>query len=466
MPKKFSILFMLVGIALGLAGCNSEASQQAEAQRHLDAARAKLSQANAGYVPQSSSSEGSTGLLVYRQETMDAAFADLNKVMSLNAPQQQLQALRMGADIDSSAALHAAGQAADENAVLAGRSTLLLGYLSAFEGSATRAASLEPQTAESLAKLQEEIQRQTAKREQFTAEAADLTSQLEAVNTEIQKFKDLADEGNAQAQDLSEKAFVSQGEHMYDLQDQASQLERSAAIESASAEQQQVAGTDLSGRLNLAQGQLDAANKLLDELASQVKDTRADTARLTDESAKAQAASTEASQAMAKEFSQVVSVHQSAVQKQMTLAGQKIDKAVADLERAVSLAGKNADRKTAAQDVRMTRLQLLAAYVDQAYIATSHAGYLGDLASTAGALAGSVERITPQEVGTYREQADQLAQAQTDLNAKASEAIQAGTQLALELAPEGSTPEDGDVEAIALKQKDRLEGYGERASIQ
>jgi hypothetical protein len=462
-PKILPLLFMLIGIALGLTGCNSEASQQAEAQRHLDAARATLSQANAGYVPQS---QQSNGLRVYRQETMDAAFAELNKVMALKAPQQQLQALRMSAEIDSSAAIHAAGEAAAENAVLAARSTSLLGYLSALEGTAIRAAALEPQTAESLAKLNEEIERQTARQDQYSGEVSDLATKLQAVVVEIQKFKDLADEGNANAQSLREEAFVSQGNHMYDLQDQAAKIERQAAIESAAAEQEQVIATDLSGRLNMAQAQLDTANQLLTELAEQVKKTRADTARLADESAKALASNDEAAKVMAEEFNQIVDAHNSAVQERMTLAGQKTDKAVADLVKAVGIAGKHADRGTAAQDVKMTRLQLLTAYVDQAYVASSHATYLDDLASTTSSLASSAARITPQDAGVYKDQADQLAQAQATLNGKAAQAIEAGQELARELAPEGTTPEDGQAEAIALKQLNRLAAYAQRSSEQ
>ncbi len=461
MPKILPMLFMLLGIALGLAGCNSEASQQAEAQRHLDAAMAKLRQANAGYVPQAQGGAGkSTGLLVYRQATMDSAYEDLNKVMKLNnAPQQQARALRMGAEIDASAALHAASEAADENAVLAGRTTSLLGYLSALEGSAIRAQSLEPQTADSLAKLAEEIQRQTARREQLTTEVDDLTSQVRAVTEKVQRFTDLADEGNAQAQALREKAFVTQGEQMYELQDQASDLERQAAIQSAAAGQEQVIAADLSGRLKLTQAQLATADRLLDELTGQVKATRADTARLTDESAKAQAQSAEASKTLAEEFGQIVSVHENAIQKRMTAAGQKVDKAVAGLEKAVTLAGQSKDRAAAAENQRMTQLQLLAAYVDQAHIASTHAIYLGDLAGTTGTLASSASRIVPQDADAYTAQYDKLVANQAELNDKAAQAIEAGQELARELAPEGSTPEDGPVEAIALKQWDRLKTY-------
>ncbi len=462
MPKILPTLFVHVGMALCLAGCNSEASQQAEAQKYLDAAMATLGQANAGYIQRAEGSSAG-GLQTYRQETMQSALDDLNKVLDLNAPPQQVQALRKLAEINASAALYKTGLAADENAVLGGRSTSLQGYLMALEGSAIRSASLKPQTEDSLIKLQEEIQRQTATREQLTAETADLASKLGAVTAKVQAFMDRADEGNAQAQALGEQAFVSQGEHMYDLQDQAAELERQAAVESAAGEQEQVIATDLSKRLRLAQAQLDTTHQLLDELEQQVKATREATARQTDASAKAEADSQEAAKIMADEFKQISGVHKESIQNRMTDAGAKIDKAVIDLTKAVQIAGNLSDRKAAAANQSMAQLQLLAAYVDQAHIATSHARYLGDLASMAESLALSTERVTPQDATTYRQQAEDLAESQKTLNAKATKAIEAGNELAEQLAPEGSTPEDGDIEAIALKQKVRLAAYNELA---
>jgi hypothetical protein len=459
LPKILPTLFVHVGIALSLAGCNSEASQQAEAQRHLDAALATLGEANAGYIVRAEGDGGGGGLQAYRQETMASALEDLNKVMTLNAPPQQVQALRKLAEINASAAMHEAGLAADENAVLGGRSTSLQGYLMALEGSAVRSVALEPLTEDSLIKLQEEIERQTATREQLTSEVTELGRKLESVTAKVQAFKGRADEGNAQAQALREKAFVSQGEQMYDLQDQAAELEREAAIESAAGEQEQVIATDLSGRLRLTQALLDTTNQLLDELEGQVKATRIATARQADASAKALADSREAAKTLAEEFEQIVEVHQSAIQKRMTEAGVKIDKAVTDLKQAVQIAQNLPDRKAAAANVPMAQLQLLAAYVDQAHVATSHAQYLGDLAGMTESLALSIRRATPEDAAEYTERFEQLNQSQKVLNEKASEAIKAGQALALELAPEGSTPGDGKVESIALKQMARLAEY-------
>lgn len=459
MSKLLPTLFVHVGLALCLAGCNSEASQQAEAQRHLDAAQTKLTQANAGYVPKTSESDKeSIDLLAYRQETMNGALDDLNKIMSLNAPPQQVQALQKMAEINSSAALYAAGQAEDENAVLSGRSTSLLGFLSAMEGSTIRSAALQPQTDESLAKLQAEIETQTAKRDELVDQTADLKTKLDAVTAEVDKFMARADEGNAQAQALHEQAFVASGDVMYDLQDQATELERKAAIESAAGEQRQVTANDLASRLALAQGQLDTTNQLIDELAGQVKATRADTQRQADASAQAGAESVEATKALAEEFDQIVDVHENAIQSRMTDAGEKIDNTVTDLKQAVGIAGKLQNRETAP----MVRLQLLAAYVDQAHVASTHAMYLDDLAGTTETLALSMKRVSPADAEPYEQQAAQLREAQNALTAKANEAIAAGEELALELAPEGSTPEDGDIEALALKQQTRLAAYKAR----
>lgn len=458
--SKISPTLLMLVISTCLVGCNSEASQQAEAQAHLDKALATLSQANAGYIPRESDTGDEKSLQVYRQETMQVAMGNLNHVLTLNAPQQKVQALSKLAEINASAALHETGLAADENAILGGRSTSLQGYLMALEGSSIRSAALQPQTEKSLAKLQEEIQGQNAQLDKLNAEAMDLSGKLDAVNEKVQAFQAKADEGNAKAQELREKAFVTKGDAMYDLQDKAAELERQAAIESAAGEQEQVIANDLAGKLALAQSQIDTTKQLLEKLADQVKTTRASTERQADASAKADVDSQEAAKTLAEEFDQIVAVHENAIQKRMADAGTKIDQAVNDLKQAVQTAQGLADRKKAAANTPMAQLQLLAAYVDQAHIASTHAMYLGDLAGMSESIALSIQRVSPDQAGDYQTRADDLAEAQNAQNAKAAEAIAAGQALALELAPEGSSPEDGDPNVvIALKQKDRLDAY-------
>lgn len=460
MSKSPLVLLLVAGLMPGLVGCDSQASQQAEAQRHLQAAREKLSLANAGYVT-TVSDQGAKDehLLVYRQEAMDAAFEDLNKIMALDAPQEKTQALRLAADIDASAARHAAKRAAIENAALSGRSTVLLGYLSAIEGASSRSISLQPQYDEKIAELQAEIEEQTAKRAQLSEEVAGLDAQIQALTPKVQQFQARADEGYAQAQALREKAFVTSGDKMYDLQDQAAQLERKAASESASAEQQQVIVNDLASRKALAQAQIQTIDQLLEVLNTQVKAARTNVQRQADESAEAANASADAIATLAEEYKALAGVHQQAVHKNMVLAGEKAEKAVSGLTQAVSL---SQGARGGASDAESVKLQLLAAYVNQAHIATTHALYLRDLAGVTRALANSVGHVSPEAAGIYNTQISELAQAESDLNERAAGAIEAGLALAAEIAPEGSTPEDGDVTAIALKQKSRLNAFAQR----
>jgi len=459
--KSPLVLLLVAGLMPGLVGCDSQASQQAEAQRHLQAAREKLGLANAGYVT-TVSDQGTNGgeLLVFRQEAMDAAFDDLNKVLSLDAPQEKSQAMRLAADIDASASRHAARLAAIENAALAGRSTVLLGYLAAIEGASSRSLELQPQYDQKIASLQDQIEQQTAKRAQLSEEVSGLDGQIQAVTPSVRQFQARADEGYAQAQLLREKAFVNSGDRMYDLQDQAADLERKAAIESASAEQQQVIVNDLASRKALAQAQIDTIDRLLEELNNQVKTARANAQRQADESDQAAGASTDAIATLAEEYKALESVHRQAVHQNMALAGEKAQKAVAGLTQAASLSRQGSTGS--ASDAESVRLQLLAAYVNQAHIATTHALYLRDLAGVTRALASSIQHVAPEEAGIYNTQINELARAESDLNEKAEAAIQAGLALAEELAPQGATAEDGGVTAIALQQKDRLNAYAQR----
>ncbi len=454
MRKKFTMWVVLAVIAMTQLSCDSQASQQAKAQRHLDAALAKLAQANSGYVLSSSKGEG-PGLQAYRQSSMDAVFDDLNEVMKLDAPAQKFQALRVSADIDISAARYAGREAASENAVLAGRSSTLLGYLGAFEGASSRSEALQPQEQTTLEKLQEEIDRQTARHKSQTAEAQALRDELENVHQQMARFKARADEGYAKAQALQDQSFVAQGERKYDLQDQATELQRQAAIESAAAEREQVIITDRSNRLELIQSQLALTDQLLAELNSQVKDTRARAAHLRDESTTAADVSAQAAETMSQEFAQIIEVHEQAVQRRMTEAGKRASKAIGALEQAMALASDQSDRQA-------VRFQLLAAYVEQAHITTSHAMFLGGLAHTTRMLAESTQRLTPQNAGVYTDRLDQLIQAQTDLNAQSDKAIEAGRALAAELAPEDADADDSPTVRIALQQRDRLDIYDQR----
>lgn len=463
MSKSPLVLLLVAGLMPGLVGCDSQASQQAEAQRHLQAAREKLSLANVGYVMTASDPSGQgDDLLVYRQDAMDAAFEDLNKVMSLDAPQEKAQAMRLAADIDASASRYAAKKAAIENAALSGRSTVLLGYLAAIEGASSRSIELEPQNNEKIAKLQAEIEKQTAKRAQLNEDLASLDEQIQAVVPKIQQFQANADQGYAEAQVLREQAFVTSGDKMYDLQDQAADLERKAAVESASAEQQQVIVNDLASRKALTQAQIETVDQLMEELNNQVKKLRTNSQRQADEAAAAAKSCADAITTLAEEYKSLADVHQVAVHKNMVLAGEKAEKAVAGLTQAVALSQSS---RGGASDTESIRLQLLAAYVNQAHIATTHALYLRDLSGVTRTLASSVGRVSPEATGAYTTQINELAQAEADLNDKATEAIEAGKALAEELAPDGSTMEDGDVIAIALKQKSRLDAYAQRRGM-
>lgn len=455
--SKFPLtLLILVAFTAVQLGCDSQASQQAEALRHLDAARATLQQANAGYVAMAEGqNQQPKELLVYRQDTMDAALEELNKVMSLDAPQEKVQAICLIAQINASAARHAARSAALEEASLAGRSTVLLGYLDAIEGATTRAAELQPQTSEQLAKLQQEIQTQSDNQAQLSAEVSELDDQLQAVSAEVEQFKARAEDGYAQAQTLREKAFVAQGQRSYDLQNQAAEIERKAAIESASAEQRQVTANDLAAKLAMSRVQLDTVNKLLDELNKQVNDTRVETARLADAADAATKAGEEAIATLAEEYKQLADVFAEGVQKNMKKAGEKADLAVQALHQA-------SQRSYDATDTETIKLQLLSAYLDQAYVATSGETYLRDFAHTTRAILNSVNRVSPAAAEPYKQQLAALTDSQVALHDKAKQAIDAGLALAEELAPEGTSPEDGGVQAIALKQKNRLGEYRDR----
>jgi hypothetical protein len=443
-------------VMLSLLGCDSQASQQAKAQKYLESARTKLRAADVGYVLSAAGASGeSANLQAYRQESMDAVFADLNEVLKLDAPQQKLQALLISAVIDASAARYAARQAATENAVLAGRSTTLLGYLTALEGSSSRAIALKPQEALILEKLNEEIVTQSVVRDELSARAGDLNTRLEAVNAKANAFKARADEGYAKAQALQEQAFVARGDRMYDLQDQASKLERAAAVESAAAEREQVVARDLLAELELTASQLTLTEQLVSDLSNQVTQTQARAVTLENESAAAAQAAGQAATTMAEEFTQIADVHAKAVQAKMDQAGKRIDKAVASLEQAVGLATDRDTKQTA-------KLQLLSAYVDQAHIATSHAIYVGGLASTTRVLAESARKLTPQDAGAYTDRLETLLSSQADLNTRADEAVQTGKELAAELAPEGSTLEEGGSVEIALKQRNHLDIYEKR----
>ncbi len=453
MPKTSITMLVLAGLLAGVSGCDSQASQQAEAQRHLDAALAKLGRANAGYVASPDEQQAQAELLVYRQETMDAAFEDLNKVMSLNAPDQKMQAMRLTAEINASSARYTAREAAIEQAALAGRSTVLLGYVSAMESASSRAASLEPMTEQQIAKLQQEIDNLATKKQTLTAEIDKLDRQMQTVSAEIQQFRDRASEGDAQAQALREKAFVASGDKMYDLQDQAAELERKAAVESASADQQQVVADDLAAKLQLARVQLDTVNKLTTELGQQVQNAQADTARLSDQADLARQAQAEAAKVLADEYRQLSDVYTEAIEKRMTLASEKAAKVIETLEQVSGQARTPNDKSS-------VKLQLLSAYVDQAHIATSYAAYAQDLAVTTESLLDSVTRVQGTDTELYTSQLGKLTDAQVAARDTAQAAIDAGLTLADEIAPEDTVLEEAsDSEKIAIKQKARLNDY-------
>lgn len=451
-PKTAIPLMLLIGLLASVSGCDSQASQQAEAQKHIEAALTKLDMANAGYIADDKAGEGQD-LLAYRQKTMDAATGDLEKVLALNAPQQKVQALSIIAQINASAARHAARDARIEQATLAGRSTVLLGYISALDAAAARAQSLTPMTDQQIADLQVDISKQTEKQQALTKQIDDLQTQLAAVNDQVQQFQDKANQGDAEALKLDEQAFVTHGDKTYELQDQAAQLKRKAAVQSASAEQKQVTADNLSAQLDLARVQLDTVNKLLAEMNEQVQATQADTARLADQAEAADQAKAEALTVLAKEYQQLTDVYDTAVEKRMKTAEDKMDQAVQRLEQAAGLASSPSEKDA-------IKLKLISAYADQAHIAISRAAYARDFASTTESVIDCVTRTQGGDAILYKTELGKLTDALVDARDRAAKACDAGLALTDEIAPEGTDAESAnDTEQIALKQRALLTSY-------
>lgn len=449
--KRIFTTLLLVGLTGQFVGCDSQASQAAQAQRQLDAAVAKLNLANVGFVPEGAENDE---LLAHRQSLLEEVYAELDPVIQSNAPEQKAQALMLSADLDASFARHASRTAALEQSALADRSTVLMGYLAAMEGAAGRSEALKPNAERALTELQAEIDELKNEQAELTAQVDELDGKLQAVNAEVQGYQAKADEGYAAAQSLNEKAFVSSGDRMYDLQDQASEAERQAAVQSANAEQRQVIADDLSAKLLTARLQLDKVNKLIEKLSKQVSDTRADAERQTDRSAEAAQQSAEALKTLSAEYTQLAQAHADLVESRMDDAVDKAAQAVASLQQAQSLS-----QGSAAESVKV---ELLAAYVNQAHVLSEYKGYLDNLADTTTAILHSVDTAAPQGSAAFRSKLDALSAKSASLKEQADAAIAAGNGLVLELAPDGSTTEEGGVVAIALSQQQRLDDYSER----
>jgi hypothetical protein len=436
-------------LAAGLAGCGEAGSQQAAGEKNLLAAIERIDQAHQGFVPASMSTDGvPMELQTYRQDTLNDALAQLEKVIQSGTPQQQAAARRLFAEISASASRHLARQALAEYANLAARSTAMLSYLAAADRAAARAALFVSDDAAVTAELESARQTQLGQQQELQQRIEQLQSQRDQHEQQLAQSRQQADQAVAAASDFRQQAFVATGDEQYDLYDKAAEQDRVASSASAEAEKHRMALDVLDSQLVVLDRQQQLVRELLTDLEQEANEAAEQMQLAKQSAAAAEDDRKEAAQALAQEFEQVMAVYEQAVDGQFDQAAQRIAQAVQAVE---NVASQSAAERQAVQS------DLLAALNEQTHTLTQHAIVAAGMAHTVGALAAGSERLGLPTAPMLTQALDQLKTKQDALIEQARAAVTAGQELTTALLDEVS--EDSPMATFAQAQAKQLQTY-------
>lgn len=408
-----------------------------------------LDRAERGFV-----SEDAAGLdyTSYRLGVFDEVEADLESVASGGSPREQVVAHRVLADLSATRGRAAARAARLESAALGGRTGVVLSYLEALDRAWARGQRFEGTGERVIEQLNEEVRELRAQAEGLDAEAADHRRRVAQLTDERDQWRSRADEAFAQVSAMRDNAFVAQGDDRFDLETEADQAELTAQAHASEAEKIEAALEVAEAGVALATARKEAIERLVGDLQTQVERVQAGDADRAEARVEAQAAMTEAADAMADAFEDVMSVHAEAVTARLDRAREHLAQAIAQLEQ-VENTITDADTGTS------VLWELVDAYGEQLRIVVEQAAAVGRLGQVTRVIAERTEAVAPDEAGRYRDAFERLSEQQDELFAEADRIEVALSERIEELDGRG-----GQYADLAEVQRDRVAAQISRLS--
>lgn len=444
MPRRVCLCVCL-SLALLTACTDPEGAQRAKAQEHLDAALTLLREAEQGYVPV----PGEPDLQAYRQAKYDAAAAQLKLVADTNVPSLQVSAARLLADLHRSKARHISREAQFEWARVAAESSVMLRHMLDVELAHTRAQLFAGDESELVSQLQayRSTQQQTladARKQIQTHQAA-----IAELDRQIKELTEAADAAAAEAAKLQEQAFVVRDSSRFDLLTKAAEIQRQGQVKETQAQELAVKRSVYESELAIAQQQAQSAEAAAESLAAQIESTQGRHRQTQQFQETALQQKADAVARLLASFEQMTARFDDQVESRYAQALAELKKAEQLLTQAIGRASGN--------ELRLTRLDLLATHLDQAHVASAHVQALGGFGASVAALATRAQAndVLPDRAKLFADHAGQLAGRQQALVAEARLVIEQGEKISGDLA---TGPEDRNL-VIAVEQGEMLKKY-------
>jgi len=410
--KRWSLAACLgLGLTMGLSltGCDTQATQKAEAQEQIDLALKHIEQASLGFVPAEEGKDAAADVQAYRQKALEQAVTPLKEAVAKGSPSQATSAAGLLADIAGSRAFYDQRLAHGAFETLSSRSQSLVNYLVVLDSAQARVNVLDNDLTNIVAQYESGGQASEAQARELRRSIETLSDQLEKLQQRASDIDDEIAKHVDKADSLKESALTAEGMARFDLEDAISQAQRAAAEAGAQRDIVMVQVNKTAQQIDSLKRRAEAFEGSGVTLLSQADASRDRQEELTQALSAAEKDRDQAFDTLLDDLDQLSAAFNKQVSEPMVGVQQRLLDAMNDVESVMKTPGLTADQKLE------LNMQLLSLRIKLAHVLTQHASVTMSFGSTVQLLELASDRMPEEGSQAVVEAFDNLKTQHDDL---------------------------------------------------
>ncbi len=277
------ISLLLITVLLITGGCDQESARQSEGQEHFNNVFKALRDAEIGYVTASPEQviaasnnqnveSNRQSMEFYRQEQLKLAHDALQPIFTNGTNIQKVDAYRLASDILTSSARYQMRQMIDQWTAISSDSVVMMSYLVAVGRSQSLAKNKFIDDGKLIAQIKKTLRDTTVDLEKIEKQADKVNDEIKEHKKNMDDLQKQIDALNTQAQQIKSRAFVAKGKEKYKLLDDASAVNRQAAILDARRQVEDAQLANLNAQRIMLTERIDFTLEFMDSLERQVEE--------------------------------------------------------------------------------------------------------------------------------------------------------------------------------------------------
>ena len=453
MPRQNSLVALLV-LSMALSACEDPSAQQhQQAGESLYQAITLIDEGDQGYV--SPDVGDPTDQVGFRHGRYSQAIEHLDEVASTGSPTQRSAARRLKADLVTARARRTARDAQQQWASIANHGATVLGFVAAVTRTDAQVKLFDVDESQLLAALENQL-RDTGKREaQLKNHVEALKKQLADLSAQRKQQVAKRDQAIKRAADLRSQAFVTEGEHRYELELQTIVTQREADATTSEIDKLDLQITVRSSEMVMVEQQWTLSTSAIEAVKRQIDDAETRHNKVEELRQAAVAARNKATNDLASHLANMVTEFNDKVNTPLDDAAADIKDAISALE---SEAKKSTGDKKSRHIIQFDELSKRLAYVHllNQHLTAARSGH-GVLA----VVAEQAQRSIPTQSGLFAQNAKPFHENVTRIGATLSGAIDEARTIANDLAENANET----IANHALNSQDLLDAYARQAAL-